>query len=123
MRVNDVVQIYLKEREYEKAVFGDYESLPELSFPSFLIFLKQYIDKALEAYTGKWDTELPPWLRGCKEMGDSEGTEFGSAPVKAYEEVIKIMALSGAALETYTNLDASKWRKNPEEDAQKWRRD
>lgn len=121
MRLNDVIQIYLKEREYEQSVFGDYSKLPELSFPSFLIFLKQYVDKALQAYTEKWDTELPPWLEGCREMGDCEGTSMGSAPVKAYEEVIKIMALSGAALETYTNLNASKWRENPEVDAQKWK--
>ena len=123
MKLNDVIQIYLKERDYEKSVFGDYKNLPELSFPSFLIFLKQYADKALQAYTEKWDTELPPWLKGCVEMGDCEGTPQGSAPVKAYEEVIKIMALAGAALETYTDLDASKWRKNPEEDAQKWKHD
>jgi len=123
MRLNDVVQIYLKEREYEKEVFGDYENLPELSFPSFLIFLKQYVDKAIEAYTGKWDNKLPPWLKGCAEMKNYDGTGLGSAPVKAYEEVIKIMALSGAALETYTNIDASKWRENPEADAQKWKND
>jgi len=121
MRLNDVIQIYLKEREYEKEVFGDYKDLPELSFPSFLIFLKQYIDKALEAYTGKWDNELPPWLEGCREMGDCEKPQMGSAPVKAYEEVIKIMALSGAALETFTDLNASKWRENPEADAKKWK--
>jgi hypothetical protein len=121
MRLNDVIQIYLKERQYERLKFGEYKNLPELSFPSFLIFLKQYADKALKAYTEKWDSKLPPWLKGCREMGDCEGTEFGSAPVKAYEEVIKIMALAGAALETYTNLDASKWRENPEVDSKKWK--
>ena len=123
MRLNDVIQIYLKEREYERSVFGDYENLPELSFPSFLIFLKQYVDKALQAYTEKWDSELPPWLKACREMSDCEGTPKGSAPVKAYEEVIKIMALAGAALETYTDLDASKWREHPEVDALKWKKE
>ena len=57
MRLNDVIQIYLKEREYERSVFGDYQNLPELSFPSFLIFLREYVDKAISAYTGKWDKE------------------------------------------------------------------
>ena len=121
MRLNDVIQIYLKEREYERSVFGDYQNLPELSFPSFLIFLREYVDKAISAYTGKWDKELPPWLEGCIEMKQQEGRSEKSAPVKAYEEVIKIMALAGAALETYTNLDASKWRENPEVDARKWK--
>lgn len=120
MRFNDVIQIYIKEREYERAVFGDYKDLPELSFPSFLVFLREYADKALKAYTGKWEKELPPWLEGCIEMKLQEGKTNKAAPVKAYEEVIKIMALAGAALETYTDLDASKWRQNPDEDAKKW---
>ena len=121
MRRNEIIELFLKERDYEKSVFGDYKDLPELSFPSFLIFLKQYADKALQAYTEKWDSELPPWLKGCREMGDCQGTPKGSAPVKAYEEVIKIMALAGAALETYTDIDASKWRERPEMDARKWK--
>ena len=121
MRLNDVIQIYLKEREYERLTFGEYKNLTELSFPSFLIFLKQYIDKAIQAYTEKWDTELPPWLKSCNER--NELTPTAAAPVKAYEEVIKIMALAGAALETYTDLDASKWRENPKEDSMKWKRD
>jgi len=121
MRLNDVIQIYLKERDYEKSAFGDYKNLSELSFPSFLIFLKQYVDKAIQAYTEKWDTELPPWLESCSERNSS--TPKAAAPVKAYEEVIKIMALAGAALETYTELNASKWRENPKEDAKKWKYD
>ncbi len=119
MTRNDIIELFLKERDYEKSVFGEYRNLPELSFPSFLIFLKQYIDKALEAYTEKWDTELPPWLRSCSERNSS--TPTAAAPVKAYEEVIKIMALAGAALETYTEIDASKWREHPKEDALKWK--
>ncbi len=122
MTRNEIIELFLKERDYEKAVFGDYKDLAELSFPSFLIFLKQYIDKAMQAYTEKWDTELPPWLQGCREIGDCKGTSNGSAPVKAYEEVIKIMALAGAALETYTEIDASKWREHPKQDALKWKR-
>ena len=124
MTRNEIIELFLKERDYEKSVFGEYRNLSELSFPSFLIFLKQYIDKAIQAYTEKWDSELPPWLVGCIEMEDSKGNPFGpagTAPVKAYEEVIKIMALAGAALETYTEIDASKWRENPKEDALKWK--
>ena len=121
MKEDEIVKLFLKERNYEKSVFGDYKHLPELSFPSFLIFLKQYIDKAMQAYTEKWDSQLPPWLKGCREIGDAQGTPMGSAPVKAYEEVIKIMALAGAALETYTDIDASKWRESPEMDARKWK--
>ncbi len=120
MRFNDVIQIYIKERDYERSVFGEYQNLPELSFPSFLLFLKEYVDKAIKAYTEKWDNELPPWLEGCIEMKLQEGRPNKAAPVKAYEEVIKIMALAGADLETYTDLDATKWRENPEADAKKW---
>ncbi len=112
----DIVKLYLNERDYERKVFGDYKDDKSLSFPSFLLFLKMYIEKALEAYTGKWERELSPWLLNCKEFEN-----HGVAPTKAYEEVIKIMALAGAALETYTVIDADKWRENPDEDSQKWK--
>lgn len=111
----DIMKLYFKERDYETQVFGDYANDQSLSFPSFLMFLKTYVDKAIEAYTGKWQRELPPWLITCKELQN-----HGVAPIKAYEEVIKIMALAGAALETYTEIDAEKWRENPEEDSKKW---
>jgi len=112
----NIAKIYFKERDYENEVFGDYTDDKSLSFPSFLLFLKTYIDKAMEAYTGKWERELPPWLLSCKEFEN-----HGVAPTKAYEEVIKIMALAGAALETYTTIDAEKWRENPDEDSKKWK--
>lgn len=111
----NILHLYVKERDYEKSVFGDYENDKSLAFPSFLLFLKIYVDKAMEAYTGKWQRELPPWLVSCKEYEN-----HGVAPIKAYEEVIKIMALAGAALETYTEIDANEWRKNPDEDSKKW---
>lgn len=111
----DIMKLYFKEREYEIKIFGEYENDKSLSFPSFLLFLKTYIDKAIEAYTGKWERSLPPWLITCKEFEN-----HGVAPIKAYEEVIKIMALSGAALETYTQIDANRWRENPDEDLKKW---
>lgn len=109
-----IIQLYIKEREYQRKVFGEYRNTP-LSFPSFLVFLKQYIDKALMSYRDVWDTEKPPWLESCDEYEKS-----GTAPVKSYEEVIKIMALAGAALETFADINADLWRKNPEEDSKKW---
>ena len=118
-----VVALYEKEREYEEKVFGDYSKIRSLSFPSFLAFLKVYIDKAEKAYAGKWEKELPPWLKTCAEYESEQSGLFakaGTAPAGAYEEVIKIMALAGAALETYADIDASKWREDPEADAKKW---
>lgn len=112
----DVMRLYFKERDYERQVFGEYSDDPSLSFASFLVFLKQYVDKAISAYAGVWTTELPPWLLSCKEFENN-----GVAPVKAYEEVIKIMALSGAAIESYAEIDAKLWRTNPEEDSKKWK--
>jgi hypothetical protein len=41
--------------------------------------------------------------------------------VKAYEELIKIMALAGAALETYTDIDPAKWREDLEAHMSKWK--
>jgi len=112
----NVIDLYIKERKYERSVFGDYRNTKSLSFPSFLVFLKQYVDKAYEAYADVWTNDLPPWLLNCEEFENN-----GIAPVKAYEEVIKIMALAGAALESYTEIDAEMWRTNPEEDSKKWK--
>ncbi len=116
MQIKYLIDLYKKEREFEKCVFGNYNEVKPLNFASFLIFIQQYIKKALEAYSGKWDTELPPWLLSCKEYDQD-----GSAPVKAYEEVIKIMALAGAALETYTEIDPDKWREDLEAAISKWK--
>lgn len=111
--IND---LYKKEREYERSIFGEYANDPSLSFPSFLLFLEEYVKKAKEAYVGKWDKDLPPWLKTCIEHQNG-----GYAPVKAYEEVIKVLALAGAALETYSVIDPSKWRENAACDASKWK--
>jgi hypothetical protein len=111
-----IKRLYEKERDYERCVFGEYKDDPSLSFPSFLVFLEKYIEKAKAAYAGKWDKDLPPWMKTCVEYENG-----GFAPVKAYEELIKVMALAGAALETYTIIDPEKWRENPESDASKWR--
>jgi len=116
MTLDKLMELYKKEREYENYVFGDYKDVKPLNFASFLIFIKQYVEKALKCYSGKWDTDLPPWLLSCQEF-----EQDGTAPVKAYEEVIKIMALAGAALETYTEISPEKWREDLELHISKWR--
>jgi len=116
MDIVELIELYKKERHYETRVFGDYSDVEALNFASFLLFIKEYVDKALTAYTGKWDTELPPWLVTCQEY-----QQDGSAPVKAYEEVVKIMALAGAALETYAKIDPDKWREDLEAHMRKWK--
>lgn len=109
-------ELYEKERDYERHVFGEYSQDKSLSFASFLIFLEEYVKKAKQAYVGKWEEDLPPWLKSCAEFENHR-----VAPAKAYEEVIKVMALAGAALETYAKIDPKKWRENPELDALKWK--
>ena len=117
MTISDLLALYAKERNYQRCVFGDYDKVDALSLPSFLIFLKEYCDKALTAYAGKWETTLPGWLVTCKEFEQN-----GSAPVKAYEEIVKIMALAGATLETYASIDPDKWRQDLEADISKWKK-
>jgi hypothetical protein len=116
MGIQQVIDMYVKEREYETCVFGNYKDVKSLNLGSFIIFLDIYIKKVKEAYIGKWDKQLPQWLISCKEF-----EEDGNAPVKAYEELIKIMALAGAALEAYTDLDVSKWREDLEAEIAKWK--
>jgi hypothetical protein len=111
-----IFELYQKERAFEKSVFGNYSEIESLNLASFIIFLEKYIKKVKEAYAGKWENELPPWLISCKEY-----ELHGNAPVKAYEEIIKILALSGAVLETYTQIDVSKWREDLDAAIKKWR--
>ena len=110
-----IIEIYRREREYQRSCFGEYTDIKSLNFASFLNFIRIYLQKAEKAYSGKWDQELPPWLLSCKEM------EEGSAPIEAYEELIKVFALAGAALETFTDLYPYQWRIDPEEGQRKWR--
>lgn len=111
-----VLQIYQKEREYQKCCFGEYKHIHSLNFASFLEFIEEYIRKAKAAYCGPWQKQLTPWLESCKEM-----EEGGSAPIDAYAEIIKVMALAGAALETYSELNPYEWRPEPESEGQKWK--
>ena len=111
-----IFDLYEKERDYEERVFGDYAHVKSLNLASFIVFLDIYLKKVKAAYTGKWESELPPWLVACREH-----EQDGNAPVKAYEEIIKIMALAGATLEAYTQIDVSKWREDLEVEMQKWK--
>jgi len=112
----DIMIIYDKERKYQREVFGDYNQDKSLSFPSFIAFLKTYAREIELYYTKRWQTEKPDWMIDCAEHNN-----HGVAPIKAYEQTIKLMALAGAALETYTQLDPDNWRKNPHQDAEKWK--
>lgn len=106
MRRSEVQKLYDKERRYEESVFGDYKQNNSFNLATFLEFLRFYIDKATSSYTKEWTNELPPWLKSCIELDDQ-----GTAPVNTYNAVIKIMALSGAALEAYTDINVEEWRK------------
>jgi hypothetical protein len=110
-----IKRIYDKEREYQKCCFGEYEHLNSLNFASFLIFIDEYLQKAKKAYCGPWKKDNPEWLQACKEMSE------GSGPFDAYAELIKVFALSGAALETFSVLRPDKWREDPESEGKKWK--
>jgi hypothetical protein len=116
METNKLIELYKKEREYQKECFSDYSKITSLNLASFLNFIRTYLEKAEKAYSGVWDQVLPSWLTDCKER-----IYDGTAPVKVYEELIKVMALAGAALETYSEIDPEEWRNSPEE-GKKWKR-
>jgi len=103
--VYKVIELYKKERKHETLKFGDYEKIESLNLASFLLLIEEYVNRAKKAYSSKWSSELPPWLKDC-----AENKLHGTAPVEAYEEVIKIMALAGAALETYCETLPDGWR-------------
>ena len=115
MNISTLMELYKKERDYQTCCFGDYGDVNSLNFASFLLFIEEYLTKAKKGYSGKWDKQLPSWLINSKEMDE------GSAPVRAYEELLKVFVLAGAALETYANIDADEWRKDPENEIRKWK--
>ena len=100
-----VIELYRRERKHETIKFGDYKKIKSLNLASFILLLKQYVERAEKAYTSEWSSELPEWLNGCAEYDI-----HGSAPIEAYEEIIKIMALAGATLETYCEVLPDGWR-------------
>jgi len=114
MTRDEIMELYKKERDYQTSVFGDYKNNPSLNIGSFLVFLDNYLNKAKKYYVSKWTKLLPPWLVATKESLIQT-----TAPAETYEELIKIMTLAGAALESCCKIDVSKWRENGIKD--KWR--
>lgn len=109
------MQLYERERDYQKCIFGNYEDLEFLNVASFLTFLEEYVARAKKAYNGPWKNERPAWLKNCSELKTNP-----SAPIETYENLIKIMALAGAALENYAEIDPELWRINPLLEGAKW---
>ena len=108
MTKQEVIELYLKERKYQESIFGDYRNNESLSFASFILFIEDYINRAKKSYSSKWESEkLPEWMIATRESLTQETT-----PVEAYEDIIKIMALAGAALEAYIKIDIDRWRDN-----------
>lgn len=114
MTREEVIKLYEKEREYQKTVFGEYKNNPSLNLGSFLLFLDNYLNKAKKYYASKWTSDPPSWLTNSREAIIQK-----TCPAASYEELIKIMALAGAALESYTTIDIDKWREEGIKD--KWR--
>jgi hypothetical protein len=104
MTTEELFQLYVKEREYQTKIFGDFKENPNLNIASFLEFIRRYLNKADDFYADKWTSDLPLWMLNCKEI------ENGSAPILTYENLIKVFALAGAALETFALIDPSYWR-------------
>ena len=105
MNSENLIKLYLKEREYQTKVFGDYRDLDVLNLASFILLHKEYLNKAEHMYVQQWDRDLPEWLLNCREFEIQ-----GSAPVKTYQAIIKNFALHGAAIETLTNINPDMWR-------------
>jgi hypothetical protein len=105
MTVEELFEVYKKEREYQRKAFGEYRLNPTLNVASFLTFIEEYLEKAQKAYVYDWTSNKPPWLKTTKEF-----TVVGLSPVKTYEHLIKVFALTGAALETFLAMDPESWR-------------
>lgn len=109
MDIETLEELLHKEREYELKVFGSYKNYKCFNVVSFITFIEEYLNRCKQSYSSKWERNLPEWLLNCKEF-----QEQGTAPVEVYECLIKIMALAGAALETFTEINVDQWRKNLE---------
>jgi len=116
MNLRELFDLYQREREYQRCCFGEYSDVKSLNFASFLLFIEEYLQKAKKGYSGKWETQLPEWLLGSQEMKE------GSAPVEAYEQLVKVFALAGAALETFADINPTEWRTDPEKESNKWKK-
>lgn len=106
MRVEDLFEMYIREREYQKEVFGDYSDNPALNFASFITFLDLYLQKVKNSYCDKWDENPPAWI-----MSTPEFKSIGMTPSNAYEHLIKLFVLAGAALEQI-DVNPTEWRKD-----------
>jgi len=115
-KIKKINLLYEKERDYQLCVFGEYENVESLNLASFLVLIERYLQKAKKSYAGPWSNKLPPWLNTCQEYYNQ-----GTAPIETYEELVKIFALTGAALETYADFNLSEWRENITEDSKKWK--
>ncbi len=109
-----VCELYIKERQYQQKIFGDYSKNPNFNVATFLQFIENYLDKAKKAYVSKWTRDRPSWLSNCKEFP-------ATAPIETYEELIKVFALTGAALEALTEINTDQWREGGIKE--KWRKD
>jgi hypothetical protein len=111
-----IIELYAKERAYQKCMFGDYKNVKSFNIASFISFIRHYLDKAEKGYIGPWITtdKVPEWLKDCKEMSE------GSVPIEAYENLIKVFALAGAALYANADFDVTKWREDVIAEGLKW---
>lgn len=100
------IELYKKERAYEESIFGDYSKDPNMNVASLLLMIEVYLKKAKDSYVSKWEYDRPDWLLNANEC--KQGT--CPVPSKTYEHLIKVFALSGAALEAFTEIDPTLWR-------------
>jgi hypothetical protein len=118
-KIDKMCELYIKEREYQKSIFGEYSNNPNFNVATFLQFIEHYLEKSKKAYVSKWTKERPEWLKDCTEfLGEPDER---TAPIEAYEQLVKIFTLAGAALESFTDIDIDKWREKGIKD--KWRED
>lgn len=113
MKLSDLFDLYCKERDYQRSIFGSYSSKKVLNISSFISFLEHYVKECNDNYCEPWvdlndpilQDNMLKWFKSSIEMEMQ-----GAAPILVYETLIKIFALSGAALETYLEMDVDKWR-------------
>ena len=105
MTVEELFEVYKKEREYQRKAFGDYRLNSTLNVASFLTFIEEYLEKAKKAYVYDWSPNKPPWFEESKES-----VAIDLSPVKTYEHLIKVFTLAGAALETFLAMEPGNWR-------------
>lgn len=118
MSRHKLIKLLEKELDYQQLIFGDYKDDPNLNVASLILMIRTYLDKAEKAYVSKWKHEMPDWLIHVKEQGHVNLAISSPCPVKTYEELIKVFALSGAALRAFTNIDPEHWREDGIKD--KW---